>query len=822
MKSAFLPLLLGLAFAGAVSAQTKGPIVDQVLFGTQSQEDLGLMDVAAGKSDLWNYGTPGAVFNRLPADVKAKLEVYAVSGASFMGLMINPFPDKAPYLSDASTDSAKRVQFNPLAIQKVRYALNWLIDRQKVVDEILGGVGLPQFTPVVPGLPNSTRFDAIAAKLGMSASGNESKALADITASLTEASRLPELQGRLVHGSPWWTFDGQPVTVRFVIRADDPNARVPLGRYISDQIEKAGIKVERLEYDRTKASATVNRTDPRTNQWNLYTEGLGSNSTQAFWEMTMAYMYAPWASIMPGGNNKDYWNYQNPELDKLTSAVVNGEVKNADEYWTKLLAATTLGMKESVRILVAAKTSYLAAAKDRFAARMAWGLGDGLDKWSLYTADVKPEASGPDAGKKVLRMTGFSSRGALFMSAWDPVGAQGFGDTYSGAVITPVSDLELETNPATGVLMPVRATWSNLKTGNTPQLVPSNAVNWNEKTHRWEPAAGATALSQASFQFRFGAWHHGRPVDQNDYRYALAFPSGISDPAYASAVQPRLARTKGFLFQKDGSITVWSDARFPIDQAQLAGMMVPTLQVGAVNSGAVVPWEILEALKSVVGSNASGTPWSFSADSQTVEVDLLNPTLIADLKAKLRAFIGSQWVPASLVGFLTPAQAVRDYQLTLAWLESHGHGYISNGAFLLDRYDAANNTGSLAAFRDRSYPFAPGYWTEALKTEYSRIDSIILDDPKKGQGVKVSVAVSRVSYPSNQASPASRARVVVSLMADKPVAVEAKRSQPGVFEAVLPAKTIDALALGTYSVVVESTLGNSDSPGMGSKLLIKF
>jgi peptide/nickel transport system substrate-binding protein len=816
-----LALFVGLTVA--VSAQTTGPAVDKILFSARSQEDLGLMDVAAGKSDLWAYGTPASVFGRLPDDVKAKLDAYNVSGSSYLGLFLNPFPNQAPYLSDAATDASGRAQFNPLAIQKVRFALNGLINRQKVVDEILGGAGIPQFTPVVPGLPNSSRFDGVAAKLGITATGNEARALGDITAALTEASLLPDLKGRLVQGNPWWTFDGQPVTVRFVIRADDPNARLPLGRYIADQIEKAGIKVERMEVDRTKASATVNRTDPRTNQWNLYTEGLGSNETKAYWEMTMAYMYAPWASIMPGGNNPAWWNYTNADLDRLTTAAVKGTVKDSTEYWANLLAATSQGMKESVRILVAAKTSSFAAAKDRFTTRMAYGLGDGIDKWSFYTADVKPEASGPDAGKKVLRMTGFSAKGSLFMNAWDPVGPQGFGDTYSGMVIKEVSDLELEPHPATGIPMAVRATWSGLKTGSLP--VPATAVLWNPTTQKWEPLAASTT-AQATYAFRFGAWHHGRPVDLNDYRYALSFPAeavGL-DTAYASVVKPRLAQAKGFTFNADSTITVWSDAAFPVDQAQLASLMAPTLQVGAVNSGAVVPWEILEALKALVaGPNSSGTAWSFGSAANTTEVDLLNPKLVADLKAKLGEFVSAQHVPASLVGTLDPAQAVKYYQLTLAWLDAHHHAYISNGAFLLDQYDPSANTGVLAAFRDKAYPFGPSTWTKALQLDFSQVAEVKLAPWQKGKDLKASVKVNRLSYPQNQSVPAVGAQVLVTLVTgNAETKVAAKAVQPGVYEATLPAALVDGLKTGPYSVVAESTLGKDDAPGVKSTTFLKF
>jgi peptide/nickel transport system substrate-binding protein len=842
MKNVSLILSLSLALAGAIHAQAKGPIVDKILFSARSQEDLGLMDVATGKSDIWNYGTAGNVFKRLPPDIQSKLEIYSVSGASYLGLLINPYPDKAPYLSDAKIDAAGKAQFNPFAMRKIRYALNWLVNRQKIVDEVFGGAGLPMFTPVVPGLPNASRFSLVAAKQGMTAGGSESRAIADIDAAMREAAALPELAGRLAKSDRWWTFDGAPVTVRFVIRADDPNARLPVGRYIADQIEKAGIKVERLEYDRTKASGLVNRTDPAANQWSVYTEGLGSNETNAYWEMTIAYDYAPWASVMPGGRKKDFWNYESPEVD--------GRIASAAEYWDRLLAATDLGVKESVRVMIAAKTSYLAASKERFASRMAWGLGDGIDKWSTYTADVRPEASGPDAGKKVLRLTGFSSRGALFMSAWDPIGPDGFGDTYSGAIIKQLSDLELEPNPATGIPMPVRATWSAPKSGGEALTVPAQAVLWNAERQKWESgyayakddkgrysyqkADHPTARSQASFSFLFGSWHHGRPVDQNDYRYALAFPYEIAfdkgsadrsyDASYASGVNPRLARAKGYVFNKDGSITVWSDAAFPMDQARLAALMVPSLQVAAINSGAVLPWEILEALKSIVSeSSASGTSYSYNSDSRFTEIDLLNPRLVGDLKAKMAEFIGARRVPASLAGFMSPEQAVKDYGLTLKWLEARGNAYISNGGFLLDRYDPIGNTGILAAFRDPSYPFDKGYWARTLKTDYSRIDSLKLADYKRGQDLAVAVSVSQVSYPQNQESAAAKAAVEVSLIAGgKEIRASAKRLGPGSWEALLPAQALDALKAGTYTVVAESSLGIGDSPGVGSATFLKF
>jgi len=208
------------------------------------------------------------------------------------------------------------------------------------------------------------------------------------------AAALPDNKGKLVKGDKWWTYNGEPVSVKFVIRVDDPTLRLKEGRYIADQIEKAGIKVERAELDRTAARELWGKSDPKDYLWSLYTEGWLGGQTYAFWESSISQFYAPWLANMPGYGVGEFWNYQNDELDKLTSDPYNGRVIDEKEYYDKLTKATEIGLQEAVRVFVAAQTTYLAGNKARFNNRMVYGIGEGLDKWSLYTSDVKPRLPG--------------------------------------------------------------------------------------------------------------------------------------------------------------------------------------------------------------------------------------------------------------------------------------------------------------------------------------------------------------------------------------------------------------------------------------------
>ena len=146
MKRCLLVLWLGLAAACLLSARVteKGPIIDKILFDAKTQEDIGLKDVAAGRSDLWNYGTSGAAFKALPGRRQIKLDVYGVTGVNYLSILTNPYPNAAPY---TVTTADGKTQFNPFAIREVRYAMNFLIDRKKIIDEIMVGAGVPMYTP---------------------------------------------------------------------------------------------------------------------------------------------------------------------------------------------------------------------------------------------------------------------------------------------------------------------------------------------------------------------------------------------------------------------------------------------------------------------------------------------------------------------------------------------------------------------------------------------------------------------------------------------------------------------------------------------------
>jgi peptide/nickel transport system substrate-binding protein len=210
-----LSLIILVSLTTSVLAEVKGPIVDKIYINVKMKEEIGLMDAAEGLTDVFFWGVSGPIIMGLDQATRDKLDIYSVPSGS-RSLNFNPIPNTPPYIVKVE----EKEYFNPFAIREVRFAMNDLINRQYIVDEILGGAGGPQFVMATPGQPGTYKYGLIATRMGMTAEGNEKKALDEIAEALEKAASLPELQGRLVKQEEWWTFDGEPVTIKFLIRVD--------------------------------------------------------------------------------------------------------------------------------------------------------------------------------------------------------------------------------------------------------------------------------------------------------------------------------------------------------------------------------------------------------------------------------------------------------------------------------------------------------------------------------------------------------------------------------------------------------------------------
>lgn len=843
MKKLMIAAAIALVVVSGTMAQAKpGPIVDKVLFDVRMDQNIALKDTIEGKTDVFFGEVPAVFFNKLSETDKAKLDVYTIPSLT-MSLMLNPVPNKAPY----TLDVGGKTYFNPLAIKEIRFALNWLINRKFIVDEIYSGAGFPMFSMATPGQPGTYRYNLIATQLGFTERGDEKKALASISSAMEAAAALPENKGKLVKRGQVWNYNGEPVSIKFLIRVDDPTGRLLLGRYVADQIQKAGITVEKLEYDRSKCVNIAYGSDPKTYQWNMYTEAWSAGATRAYWANIVAQMYAPYAGNMPGFSDPEAWNYEQKEIDALVEPINNNLFLTEKDYYDALLKATKLGLEDSVRIYINASTARFVANKSRFAQRFAYGMGDGLNEWTIRTADVPAETSGPNKGLKVLKVTQYSSRGALFMYAWDPVGGDGFSDAYVAPIRGTVVDNATYEAPNTALTMKYRAIFDEKKLETKVSKnaegkivggidVPATAVTYDSASDTWKPVgSGVKAMSTGTAGYLYAKWHDGQPESFGDMVYAAAFQKewstkdGDNDKYYNEGMDSLftelLKQTKGIAWNaKAKNATQWVDAQFPMEPARAFPVVTPLAANYGYNT--IVPWQIYEALGQLVAEGSkSGTVYTFdySDNPSLVEVDLKVPTCVADIKAKLQEFVAKQHVPAAIKDFVTSSEAVARYNASLAFIDKYKHAFIGNGPFFINKIDTVANYVELSAFRD-GYPYKSDYWQKALRMTLSSIDSVTVPvGATRSKDAVITINASSFNYPDIAKSPLAKGKVTVALQlpdgGEKVYA--AKMTKAGTFSATIPAADLGSLKSGAYTLVVQSQIG-TETPSVSPETLVLF
>jgi len=292
--------------AQAAPEEKKGPPLDKLIWTVETEMEVGLKKVVEGDIDLFMWSMPWTVYEGLTEEEREKLLMVKCStgvwfiepnwaGAiepnlhpwspilnetNYPGIVIVSGGEGEPYRHDGT-------YFNPFAIREIRFALNFLINREELVETVLHGSGAPMFSAVQPSHPANSTFWPIYEEFGFTAEGDPDKsaemvekALLDVVNTWAAMGAPYDLRGGLLKeergGGDWLEFyDGtswKRVELNFFIRTEDE--RLDEGRYVTDLIETYWkIKVNKMEYDRGVCIPVVYYSDPLAYQWDLYTAG---------------------------------------------------------------------------------------------------------------------------------------------------------------------------------------------------------------------------------------------------------------------------------------------------------------------------------------------------------------------------------------------------------------------------------------------------------------------------------------------------------------------------------------------------------------------
>ncbi|KUH34376.1 peptide ABC transporter substrate-binding protein [Thermococcus celericrescens] len=643
--------------------------------GVQNEETI-ILQVAKGEFDIGLFAFGANKYQGLGSDVLANLNLYK-SASSSVELSINPYKD--PDQDAPIVTVGDNVYFNPFAIREVRFAMNWLISRNYIIQNIYQGSGAPALSGITPSDPAAKYFTPVYDALHLTADGNEDLALKMISDAMQEAAQQVAAAGHTLEKKDdgFWYFDGQPVEVKFVIRTEDE--RKDIGLYISDLLEKkVGFKVDRMLLDRQKASEIVFRKPISTYEWNLYTGGWGAGGLGSMYpDWQIYYWYSPLGyypnfndprhqpdvtvedalkfigdgSVTAGLQKLETKYYTSEEslgpilkwtnkeigylllMTQYTDPATNTTIvlNSADQYWDLQKIGITMGIMDSVRIFLVENWEFYPVNKQRVTDIISDDSVGIASRWSIMSAKT------PD---KHLKVAQFASTGALFMSAINPVG--GITDVYSTRLWNLIRDRGGEIN-FDGIYVPYRCKWT-LERGEF--TVPDDAVIYNQ-TQGWIAAhAGETAKVKVTVTCDMGEWQNGVKMTVDDIKnyiafyYTWAYKDTPDDPYYDSALSDTAATYQTFLgFQfTDSGYVVYGNYVHPFADDVTAGnyILYPSM-----------PWEMYWAMGELVANGDAydaSSKYSFSSSGEgLLQLDLLTKQHVDDLAKVILKVSGLTW-----------------------------------------------------------------------------------------------------------------------------------------------------------------------------------
>ena len=698
-----LVLILALSIAVIMyneSFAEKSTFFDSVKFIQYLDENTALEEVRNGNLDVYYYTISSDRLENYQA--REGLQVFDSTGGSY-SILVNP---------------AESEEFNPFSSKDIRFALNYLIDRKLIVNELMGGYGSPIISYYGPSDPEY--LTVIEQLEAFNFKYNPVLAEEIITRVLKERGAV-KIDDK-------WQIDAKPIEIKIFIRSDD-TVRKSIGEILASKLQKIGFTIKKDFGDLNKAFVVVYGSNPSDLKWSLYTEGWGRSAFVRYDSVGLGQMYSPWFSTMPGFNDPSYWNYKNDRLDTLTQKIYTGGFESSEKRSQLIQEAVVEGVNESVRIFLASK----------------------IDQ---YVVNEKVKGIVNDFGAGVpSRFTPINAQSSnnefvigvkqIYQGAWNPV--MGLTDTYSRHIWGIISDPATFKHPFTGETFPIRAEWQVETAGPNEKLtVPQEAIIWNPYFQKWDYVTPDTlATSKVTFDYKFSNWHNGQEMDINDILYSLYFTIewgtqiDENDRTFDTEFTPRTSQIIQTIIGvnpiDEDTIEVYVDY-WHFDEGEIADWAVLW------NS---MPWEISSAMEKAVMDGKVSFSRSGATSKNVNWLSLIIPTDANLIKEYLQEFKNSNYIPVALKENYQNSQYFQNrYDSSIKWIETNNHAVISNGPFYLKSYSPESRTITVSAFDDDSYPFKIGEWAEFEKAKLPIIKNIEMKNIiQRGEELEIRVEV---------------------------------------------------------------------------------
>ena len=826
---------------------SSGKLLDSItMIGVE--EAVAVTQLTAGAINVFAGSLPGEYLKEIEA---AGLDYCTSTGLSYEIMLNNA--DTVPVTG----------MFNPFSIREIREALNWLIDRDYIVQEIFGGAAIPRQFAVSSVAPDYARYIEYARVTEANYTYNKDRAVTAIDTAMTAAGIEKDADGK-------WAYDGAPIMLTFYIRTED-GLRQPIGDYVANELEDIGFTVDRLYRLSSECSPVVFGSDPFNGEWNLYTgawgaSGLVRDSAIEFHDMMhpdSRYGYNPWTAFeLPA----DYG-------DVLTK-LANTDFTTMDERADLFKIAFDGANYNSTRLWLVDGLAYTPWNAN---VSTSYNLSAGVDGSSMtaYTMLLNDQEGGDLV---------WANSSPPFVNSVNAIAGTNW--TYDNQFLNFTRDYLAIGDPFTGLQYPKRIKdadvvikdglpvgttydWVNL-TFAAEIAVPDDAmIDWDVATSTWitadanylagqvtkmeaaladAEAAVAAADEESKENAEFGVtiatddlatatenadrgylvakrkttlnfaedfkdftWHDGTPVTMADImmRMIMDFATAYEDsPYYDAYVAPSFLSTqpsfKGWKIISEDPIVVeiYKDDYALDAEANVSDIEGPSWTYDS--TGSQASWHEV-AISNRVIESGKATYSEGAADAEdTIEwLNLLDGPCLEYMSTAVAELLAEGYIPfePTMGKYVTADEAKTAYQNTMDFYTANGHYVIGMGPYYISSVLSTEGSVTLSAYEGYMEP--ADRWAFLSTPKLATVD---VEGPTSVKADKGATFKVNVTDPNGDKYPAEDIGSVKYLLFDSTgtitevVDVEAKKD--GLYEIDISAASIGALGNGSCKIEI--------------------
>lgn len=681
----------------------------------------------AGAIDYFSFGLASDVY---PAIKEAGLSTTKSLG-SYYGISFNP-----AVFTDTNI-------LNPFSNRKIREAMNWLIDRNYINQEVYAGGSLPKLLPITTQLAEYTNLIATARALESKYAYNVDKAKAVLDAELPAMGAEKGTDGK-------WMYKGKPLSLIFLIRSDGDGTRKPIGDYFANQLESVGFTVDRQYKKSSEAFPIWQGTKASDGQWSMYTAGY---IPSGFTRDERANIQQGYLNTSVQASEPYISTTSDPEFQKLGDDLAQGHFSTKEERDQMMARALELSLEDSLFVWIIDQQTYSPYNNN---VQVTWDLATGPESTNVGPSNLRFK----DKEGGTMKI----GTNDLFTQAWNTVAGSNW--VWDAGVMRAttqgtsniVGGGGLMSDPYTGLAYPQRIAsaeltykeglpitqsldWLTVKTA--PQIdVPSDAwVDWDAKTQKFVTVGekfpdGTTAnvksvVTYPADLFTTVKWHDGSPISVGDF--VMAFiesldpakkDSAIYDASLAPSIDAGLATFKGYRITSTNPLTIeyYTDSY----NADAELNILPMWPLSLYGLSGENSWPVL-AISNLAEANKELAYSQDKSDSLKVEeTSWVGGPSLEILAKYLDQAAGESYIPyePTLGQYITKEEAAQRYTNVKKWYADHGHFWIGTGPYYLDKVFTTEK--SLVLKQNADYVDLSDRW--AMFSE-PKLATTVLDGP---------------------------------------------------------------------------------------------